>query len=342
MSLSQTRRRIACAVRSERDVSRRRLLQGLLAATAAPFAMLPLAHGNSRAIRLIAQEPGAQTDTVARILLPALEAAMHQDIVIENHGGAGGRIAARTVAMAPPESLIVGLGGANNLVLAGLLGRDIGYDPAKDFSFICAVARVPFAIAVRASLPVANIDELVKQARSNPGKLTFGSAGVGGSSHLAVEAVAQHHHLNLLHIPFRGSSLATHEVVAERVDIVATDLHRLLPLLKSGKVRIIAVTGNTRSKLVPNIPTLHEQGLSGFYLDPWYGLYGPRTLEPSIAARWRIVMREAMSDTATQSRAEAANIELVPPTMETLARWIEADRARYRELARKIDLATTQ
>jgi tripartite-type tricarboxylate transporter receptor subunit TctC len=314
-----------------------RTLTGVIATAA--YARPTLA---ARAIRLIAQEAGAQTDTVARVVLPALEAAMRHETVIENHGGAGGRIAARTVSTAAPDGMVVGLGGANNLVLAGLLGRDIGYDPAKDFNFICAVARIPFAIAVRASLPVVDVDELVKHARSNPGKLTFGSAGVGGSSHLAVEAVAQHHHLNLLHIPFRGSSLATNEMVAERIDIVATDLHRLIPLAKSGKVRIIAVTGSARSKLVPGIATLNEQGLHGFHLDPWYGLYAPRGVDATMAARWRNAMSEAMADKATQSRAESANIELVPPTMETLARWIDADRTRYRELARKIDLATTQ
>ncbi len=328
-----------CA-RPTSDLSRRELLRLLGSACAAATICYPVRA--NRAIRLIAQEPGSQTDTVARVLLPALEAAMRNEIVIENHGGAGGRIAARNVATAAPDGMTVGLGGANNLVLAGLLGRDIGYDPAKDFSFISAVARIPFAIAVRASLPVNDLQECVKYARAHPGKVTFGSAGVGGSSHLAVEAVAQHFQLNLLHVPYRGSSLATNEVVAERIDIVATDLHRLLPLAKSGKVRIIAVTGQLRSKLTPQVATLHEQGLNGFYLDPWYGLYVARGLDAAIGSRWRAALGEAMADKATIARADATHMELVPPSAETLFRWIENDRTRYRELARKIDLASTQ
>jgi tripartite-type tricarboxylate transporter receptor subunit TctC len=321
-------------------VSRRALLSSIMSTLAT--SLVADQAWAARAIRLIAQEPGAQTDTVARTILPALESAMRQEIVIENHGGAGGRIAARTVATASPDGMVVGLGGANNLVLAGLLGRDIGYDPGKDFSFICSVARIPFAIAVRSSLPLADLDDWVKYARAHPGKLTFGSAGVGGSSHLAVEAVAQHFQLSLLHIPFRGSSLATNEVVAERIDIVATDLHRLLPLAKSGKVRIIAVTGSARSKHAPNVATLHEQGLTGFYLDPWYGLYGPRGIDPTMATRWRAAVSEAQSDKATIARAEAASIELVSPSFDTLTRWIDVDRARFRELAKKIDLTTSQ
>jgi tripartite-type tricarboxylate transporter receptor subunit TctC len=313
-----------------------------LAGAGIGLGMVGRSVASARAVRLIAQEPGAQTDSIARLLLPTLSAALKQDIVVENHGGAGGRIAARIVATAAPDGETIGIGGANNLVLAGLLGRDIGYDPTRDFTHICAVARVPFAVAVRASLEIHSVDALVRHARANPGKLTFGSAGVGGSSHLAIEAIAQHFQLDLLHVPFRGSSLATHEVIAERIDLVATDLNRVLPLAKAGKLRLLAATGATRAKLAPGLPTLHEQGLGGFYLDPWYGLYAPKRIDQALAARWQAAMQEAFLDRATQTRAEAAGIELVQPQSGTLLTWIETDLNRFRTLARRLELQSVQ
>lgn len=325
---------------SDQSPRRRRILAA--ATIIATVGLTSSARSFSRAARLIAQEPGAQSNSVARATLPALATGIKRDIVVENHGGAGGRIAARVVATALPDGQTVGIGGTNNLVLAGLLGRDIGYDPARDFTFLCAVARLPFAIAVRASLPIRSVEDFVRYARANPGILTFGSAGVGGSSHLAVEAVAHHFQLDLLNIPFRGSSLATNEVVAERVDLVATDLNRNLPLAKSGKLRLLAATGSTRSRNAPSLATLHEQGLTGFYLDPRYGLYAPKGIDTSVAARWQAAAREAYNDPDTQSRSQASGVELVPPVADTLQKWIERDRARYQLMVKRLNLASVQ
>jgi tripartite-type tricarboxylate transporter receptor subunit TctC len=325
------------------SLSRRKVLQWV--ATSGGIAGLNAsisASGNARAAKLISLEPGAQTDSVARLVQPVIEQSLGQEVYIENHGGAGGRIAARIVATARADGLTMGVGGANNLVLAGLIGRDIGYDPRQDFSFICSLARIPFALGVQATLPIHNIGDLVRYARSNPSKLTFGSAGVGGSSHLAVEAIAQHYQLDLLHVPYRGSSLATNDLVAGRIDIVATDLNRLLPLAKGDKLRIIALTGSARAKSAPNITTLHEQGLSGFYLDPWYGLYGPKGLDQDTMVRWTRAATAAYNDKATQARADAIGVELVRPSAETFATWIESDRSRYSALANKLDFRSMQ
>jgi tripartite-type tricarboxylate transporter receptor subunit TctC len=195
---------------------------------------------------------------------------------------------------------------------------------------------------VQTTLPIHDIADLVRYARANPGKLNFGSAGVGGSSHLALEAIAQHYQIDLLHVPYRGSSLATNELIAGRIDVVATDLNRLLPLSKAGKLRIIALTGSARAKSATNIATLHEQGLTGFYLDPWYGLYGPKGLDKEIANRWTRAAIDAYNDKSTQARADAVGVELVPPSAQTLAKWIDSDRTRYSTLAGKLDLRSMQ
>jgi tripartite-type tricarboxylate transporter receptor subunit TctC len=333
------------ALGSVRSSARRTLLK-FSAKAAAAAALCSVAastvRANPRTTRLIALEPGAQSDNVARLFQPVMERSLGQEVIVENHGGAGGRIGARLVAISKADGHTLGVGGANNLVLAGLIGRDIGYDPTQDFTFIGSLARMPFAVGVHPALPIHDIAGLIRFARANPGRLNFGSAGIGGSSHLALEAIAQHHQIDLLHVPFRGSSHATNELVGGRIDVVATDLHRLLPLAAGNKLRVIALTGSTRAKSAPHIPTLHEQGLTGFYLDPWYGLFGPKNLDRSIGVRWLAAAHDAFNDRTTQARAEATGIEMVVPSAETLVKWIESDRARYGQLAKKLDLRSIQ
>jgi tripartite-type tricarboxylate transporter receptor subunit TctC len=309
---------------------RRTALKAILGVTVVSATATAQASAN-RSIRVITLEAGSQTDTIARAFLPALESHLGQDLFVENHGGAGGRIAARMVAQAS-DGHTIGIGGANNLVLAALLGKEIGYDPARDFAYVAALARVPFAIAVRSELAVSNVAELLDRARRAERELTFGSAGVGGSSHLAIAALAHARSLSLLHIPFRGSNLATHEVAAGRVDMVATDLARLLPLAEAKKIRIIAVTGSARDPRVPEIATLSEQGLSGLYLDPWYGLYGPRGMPVELRERLTRAAAACSTDRGVLERTKAAGIALLPPTRQALESLILADTSRYKPL----------
>ena len=318
--------------------SRRYLLQSLggatlVAATAPLQRAFAYVHAPiSRPLKIIAQEVGGQTDTVARIFLPALARALSQDVIVENHPGASGRIAARAVVKAPPDGNTVGLGGGNNLVLATLLDRDPGYDVAHDFRLLAGVARIPFAIAVRNELPITDINDLVSYAKRHPGKLSYGSAGVGGSSHLTVAMIAHHHQLQMIHVPFRGSNLATTELIGDRIDIVATDLARLIPFARDGRLRIIAVAGNQRSPRWPQAGTLHEQGMPGFYLEPWYGLYGPRALSDSRTDQLTNAVRQAQLASDTRERTDAAGMEFLSPNRETVQRLIDADRARYAPL----------
>lgn len=332
-------------VSDEKRAQRREFLRctGLLAA--ASLSTSPSFGADvsrSRAIRLIALEIGGQSDMVARTYLPAVAQALGQDVFVENHGGATGRIAARLVAQSAPNGLTVGIGGANNLVLAPLLERDAGYDPATDFTYLCALARIPFAVAVRGGLEVRDLAQLVSAARRQPGALNFGSAGAGGSSHLTVAALAQHFGVDMLHVPFRSSGLATQEMVAGRIDVVATDLARLLPLALADKVRIIGVTGARRSSVAPTIPTLAEQGFTGFHIDPWYGAYAPKQLDPTIARRLVDAFTSAHLDAAVRRRAESAGLELLTPNQETLKALVSDDLRRYSAMLTRLDLRKSQ
>jgi tripartite-type tricarboxylate transporter receptor subunit TctC len=329
--------------RTQFSAGRRQTLIALAALTAQGLCNRDAsANTAARPIKIVVQEAGAQTDAVARVFLPAFAQHLKQDVYIENHGGAGGRIAARIVAQSAPDGLTIGFGGANNLVLAGLLERDIGYDPERDFTYIAALARVPYALAVRHGLEVTNLATLVNYARRHPGQLSFGSAGVGGSSHLTVAAIAQHYDIDLLHVPFRGSNLATIEMISDRLDIVATDIARLLPHANTGKLRVIAVTGASRSSYLPNVPTLEEQGLHGFFLEPWYGMYGPKGLPGKIVDHLTRATRLAFADAGVRSRAEGAGLELLTPTAVTLHSLIASDRRRYAPIVERLNLRSGQ
>jgi tripartite-type tricarboxylate transporter receptor subunit TctC len=309
---------------------------GVVAALGLPRRALA---NESRPIRLLALEPGAQTDTVARLFAPAMERALKQEIVIENHGGAGGRIAARAVAQAAPDGLTLGMAGANNLVLASFLKRDIGYDAERSFTHVAALARVPFAIGVRADLGLADLKALVARARAQPEAVNYGTAGVGGSSHLALLAVERQFGVRLTHIPYRGSNLATVEMLAGRIDVVATDLARLLPHAAAGKLRIVALTGRRRSPLAPEVATMAEQGMEDFHLEPWYGLIAPAGLPAAVASRLTAAVQEAAADAELKRQLEARGMEILTPTPAALQALIRDDRRRFAPLVERMDLS---
>lgn len=239
-----------------------------LAASAAPaFAQA------GRSVRLLVLQPGGPSDLLARALAPGFSEALGESVVIENRGGAGGSIAAQMTLRGEPDGRTLLVGGANNMVMAPLLSRSADYDPQRDFVAVSPLATVPYALAASPHLGVADLAGLVAAVRSAKQPLSAGSGGVGGSSHVAAEILFQRLAQPYLHVPYKGALLATQEMVAGRIDLVATDLPVLLPLAREGKLRILGVTGSQRSALAPDIRTLAEQGLTGFRIEPWYALY---------------------------------------------------------------------
>ncbi|HET9340971.1 MAG TPA: tripartite tricarboxylate transporter substrate binding protein [Casimicrobiaceae bacterium] len=282
-----------------------------------------------RPIRILAGEAGAQSDTMARVLAPALSATLGQSVVVENRSGAGGTIAALRTVQSRPDGYTLLLGGVNNVVLGPLVRRELAYAPARDLVPLGGVGRAPYGVAVARHIHVADLGELVAYARARPGELAFGSSGIGSSSHAALALLAARAGLSLLHVPYRGSPVALNDLVAGRIDIFACDLSLLLPFAKTGAVRIIAMAGTRRTPAAPSVPTVAEQGFPGYAVDPWYALYAPSgTPKPVIDALSR-ALAGALRDPAVSQEIASQGYEPLPLTADEVRALAQADTLRF-------------
>jgi tripartite-type tricarboxylate transporter receptor subunit TctC len=336
-------RRIGQIVARRAPPSMRRPARALLLGAAAALAALTVtaAFGEGypeRPIRIIAAEPGAQSDSMARALAPVLGESLGQAIVVENRPGAGGTISALRAVQSRADGYTLLIGGVNNMVLGPLLRRDLPYTPGRDLVPLGGIARVPYGLAVARHVAAADLRELVAYARAHPGVLAFGSSGVGSSSHLAIALLGARAGLSMLHVPFRGSPVALNELVSGRIDLLACDLALLLPHAKSGAVRLIAVAGPRRADAAPAMPTVAEQGFPGYAVDPWYALYarsGTPQAALDVVAR---ALANAMGEPRIRQQLAAQGHEPFPLTADAVRELMLADTLRFEAALAGIDV----
>jgi tripartite-type tricarboxylate transporter receptor subunit TctC len=224
---------------------------------------------------LVGFTPGVAPDVTARLIGDKLTQAFGQGIVVENISGAGGNIACDRVAKAPPDGYTLVMCGNGSLVIAPSLYDKLPYDPVKDLAPVSRVFVASNIVTVHPGLPANNLAELVALARAEPGKLTYGHAGVGTSQHLAGELFKASAHVDIRPVAYRGSTAIVPDLLAGRIDIFFGNIVNVLPLVREGKLRAFAVTSLKRSALVPDLPTLNESGYPGFEAVPWFGLMAP-------------------------------------------------------------------
>src|ERR1700694_2682464 len=264
----------------------------------------------SRPIKLVvAQAPGAQNDVIARLFGDRLAELWKQPVVVENHGGAGGTIGADLLAKAPADGYTLLVGGVNNLALAPALLKDLRYDPATDFAPIGGLARVPYALAVNRSVPVTTLAELIAYARANPGRLTYGSGGNGTTARLGAELLKSATGVDILHVSYKGSAPSILALVSGEVDMMFADLSLLVPHAKTGALRLIAAAGAKRASAAPDLPTVAEQGVPGFAIEPWYGLVAPAATPPDVLAKLAGGLHEVMRMPGMRQRLEQLGYE---------------------------------
>ena len=256
-----------------------------LVAALVSFAALPQSYP-AKPVRLIVPFPaGGPADIFGRFLAQGMSANLGQPVVIENVGGVGGVLGIDRAAKSAPDGYTLALNSASTVSIAPFSVAKMPYDPKKDLALITTVVRVPEVLAVNPALPVNTLAELIAYAKANPGKVNFGSAGAGSITHLAGELLKVEAGLNLIHIPYKGAAPAVTDLLSGQVQMGIFDVPILLPHIRSGKLKALAITSGKRTQNLPDVQTTGEANLPKVNSDNWYGLVGPAGLPPAILKR---------------------------------------------------------
>jgi tripartite-type tricarboxylate transporter receptor subunit TctC len=255
--------------------------------------------------------------------------------VIENRGGAGGSIATRQVARAAPDGYMLGLGGTGTLAIDPALYPNVGYDPRRDFAPIGLIATSALVVLVNTQVPAATLKDFIALARSEPGRINFASAGSGSGMHLGTELLAYMAGLSMTHIPYKGSAPALTDLVGGHVAVYLSSLPPAIGLVREGKVRALAVTGLTRSKALPDVPTVAEAALPGFEAVLHYGIVAPAGTPRPIVDKLNAAMRTALASADVLGRLDTDGAEPFPSTPEQYAADIDREEMKWSEIVRR-------
>ena len=294
----------------------------------------------NRPIRLIVPyPPGSSTnDILGRALAVRLAAELKQQVVVDNRSGASGNMGSEMAAKATPDGYTLLIGVAGPLAVGPSVYSNLGYDPIKDLAPIAMYATVPYIFVVNPSVPVTNVKELIALAKAQPGKLTFASSGSGGSPHLCGELFKAMAGIDIVHIPYKGAGIAMTDVLGGQVPMICTGATALAAHIKSGRLRPIGVAPLKRSSLMPELPTISEQGLTGFEVDSWSALLAPaKTPEPIIRLLYETVAKIVKTDDMKNFLASVgAEPRLMDP--REFAAYLKADTAKWAKVVKAAKL----
>jgi tripartite-type tricarboxylate transporter receptor subunit TctC len=304
-------------------------------ATAAFAASAACAHAQNyptKPIRLILPfPPGAPSDLVGRTIGQKMGEQMGQQLIPDNRSGAGGTVGLGLVAKAPPDGYTVLLS-SPTIALSPLLYSNLPYDVARDFTPVARLASIENVMLVHPSVPAKTLKDFIALARSNPGKLNYGSGGPGTTNHLANELLKSLEKINMVHVPYKGATLATTALMGGEVDEVIVSVASVLPLIKAGRVRALAVLSEKRVATLPNVPTSTEAGFPGFRMSIWYGMFAPAGTPREIVARLHREAARAYDDPALMKNMAAAGMDPWLGTPEDMASLLKSEMARYAKI----------
>jgi len=295
----------------------------------------------SRPIKLIVPyAAGGPSDVQARIIGEYLGRDLKQTIVIENRAGAQGAIGAEMAARSEPDGYTLLFSAASVFVLNPLLYKKLSYDPAKDFRMLAVVTDQPSILEINPSVPARTVAELVAYAKQNPGKLSFGSAGTGGSAHLAGEMFKQMAGIDMVHIPYKGMAPALQDVLSGNIQVLFDSLGTALPPINAGLVRPLAVGSVKRVEQLPDLPTIAESGYPDYVTSTWYGIAAPSNLPDDVLQKLKASLDRALSDGAFRASLDKIGfMTLGPKSQPEIEKFMAADSVRWARVIKALNIS---
>jgi tripartite-type tricarboxylate transporter receptor subunit TctC len=281
---------------------------------------------------------GGGNDILARLLAQHMGHALGQQFVIENRAGAAGTIGARAVAKAPPDGHTLMVGHSGVFAIAPALYADPGYDPRRDFTPIGLIASYQQILVAHPSLPIRSVADLIALARQQPGKITYATAGIGSGSHVSTELLAVMADIKLTHVPYRGTGAMQGDLVGGHVDMAISTFPSVFGQIRSGLLRTISVTGEARSSIFPDVPTIAESGVPGYAAVIHYGVVAPAGISRAIADRLNAELRAALGSEDVRARIAEEGGEPLPGTAEQQAKDLAEEEAKWGALVRKLGI----
>jgi tripartite-type tricarboxylate transporter receptor subunit TctC len=305
------------------------------------LAIVPLLHAQqypSKAIRIIVPfPPGDSLDTMSRLIAPTLLERLGQNVVVDNRAGAAGQLGLELGAHAPADGYTLVGGQGGNLVVQPHTYKKLPYDPLKDFAPVAISTTNFLALVINPSLPYKTLKDLIAYGKANSGKLTIASNGEGGFPHMAIEMLRVQAGFDYLHIPYKGSVQILTEMMGGRVDATILGIGALTPFIRSGRVRLLAVTSPQRSELFPDVPAVAEV-LPGYDSRGWFGYLAPAKTPPKIVALLNREINRAMMMPDVKEKLTAIGLTVVAETPESFAQTLRSDYEKYGKLIRTIGL----
>jgi tripartite-type tricarboxylate transporter receptor subunit TctC len=306
------------------------------------LALTPLAAAQAyplKPVRVILPVPaGGTPDVLARTVTPGMAELLGQSLVIDNRGGAGGRIAAELAARAAPDGYTLFLTSPGALTIVPHLSKDVPYDTQRDFAPIGLVSTGAFLLLTHPSIPVKSVKELIALAHAQPGKLNYSSAGNGTANHLAMERFKSAAGVNFTHVPYKGAPQAVTDLLAGRVSVTMNSIPPIIAHIKAGRLQPLGLAGARRSPLLPNVPTISEAGVPDFEAGSWLGLLAPARTPKPILARLNEVMVKAVNSPDTRSKLEALGAEAAGTSPDAFAAMVRREWALHAKIIKAAGL----
>ena len=314
------------------SVCRRPLLVGALLGALGGWTMTAQAQSAvwpAKPLRmLVAFPPGGPTDLVSRVIAQRLSEQLGQPVLIDNKPGAGGNIAAEMAANAPADGYTL-FYNTSAIVIGPALYSKVNYDPVKDFAPVVLTAAVPMVLVTHPALPVRSAKDFIEYARSKPGQLNYGSSGTGTITHLASAMMSAQLGLQTQHVPYKGSAPALVDLAAGQTQFMIDTMNTVLPYVRDGRLRGLAVSSLKRSSVLPELPTLHESGMNGFDAAAWQGVVVPAATPPDIVQRLNVELNKALAHPDVRAKLALQGADPIGGSVADYAAYIRSELPRW-------------